>query len=114
MIRIGILGFAHGHIQAIANQWHTHPELGVELVGGWDHDVERRQQNCEKFGLKNCATVQELLDCGIDAVAISSETSLHAELAEQAAAAKKNIILYKPMALTMEQADRIVRSRKLG
>ncbi len=110
MIRIGILGFAHGHIHAIAGQWQAHPELGVQIVSGWDHDAGRCTENCEKFGLKPCASVQELLASGIEAVIVTSETSLHAELVEAAAAAKKNIILYKPMALTMEQADRIVRA----
>ena len=110
MIRIGILGFAHGHINAIAAQWQEHPELGVQIVCGWDHDAARLQQHCEKFGIAACESVQQLLESDIEAVAITSETSLHAELAETAAAAKKNIILYKPMALTMEQADRIVRA----
>jgi len=110
MSKIGILGFAHGHIQAIVSQWQAHTEMGVQLVSGWDHDAARREQNCEKLGLKSCTSVQELLDSGIEAVVITSETALHAELVEQAAAAKKNIILYKPMALTMEQADRIVRA----
>ncbi len=110
MIRIGILGFAHGHINAILGQWREHPEYGVQPVCGWDHDADRAGRSCETFGLARCATVQELLTEDIAAVAITSETSLHAELVEQAAAAKKDIILYKPMALTMEQADRIVRA----
>lgn len=110
MIRIGILGFAHGHIGSIAGQWKEHPEYGVELVCGWDHDSARGRKNCDQFGLTQYDTVDALLQSGIDAVIITSETNRHAFLAEQAAAAKKNIILYKPMALTMEEADRIVRA----
>ena len=110
MIRIGILGFAHGHINAIGTQWQEHPEYGAKLVAGWDHNPERGAQGCEKFGLEQFATVDALLSSDIDAVIITSETSLHAELVEHAAAAKKNIILYKPMALTMDQADRIVKA----
>lgn len=110
MIRIGILGFAHGHINAIAGQWREHPEYGVEAVYGWDHDAARMQKNCDSFGLTCCETVQDMLDKDIQAVIITSETGLHTELVEQAAAAKKDIILYKPMALTMAEADRIVRA----
>ena len=44
----------------------------------------------------------------MQAVVIAAETSLHAELVEQAAAAGKMIALQKPMALTLPQADRIV------
>ena len=39
---------------------------------------------------------------------ITAETSRHAELVEQAAAAGKAIILQKPIALTLAEADRIV------
>jgi predicted dehydrogenase len=44
----------------------------------------------------------------IDAVVIGAETSLHADMVELAAAAGKAIVLQKPMALSMEEADRIV------
>ena len=110
MIRVGILGFAHGHIHAIVGQWQEHPEYGITLVSGWDRDAERREQNCGKYGLRQFETVSALLVADVDAVIITAETSLHAELVEQAAAAKKDIILYKPMALTMDQADRMVRA----
>jgi len=110
MIRIGILGFAHGHIGAIVNQWKAHPEYGVEVTCGWDHDSDRMQKNCADFGLCACDSAPELLQQDIEAVIITSETSLHSELVEAAAAAGKNIILYKPMALTMEEADRIVKA----
>ena len=44
----------------------------------------------------------------IAAVVIGAETSRHADLVEAAAAAGKTIILQKPLALTMDEADRIV------
>lgn len=109
MKTVGILGFAHGHINAIAKQWKEHPEYGVNARYGWDWDAERAEKSCADFGLTRCADVAELLK-NVDAVIITSETSYHAELVEQAAAAKKDIILYKPMALTMEEADRIVKA----
>jgi len=43
-------------------------------------------------------------------VIITAETNRHAPLVEQAAAAGKDIILYKPLALTMDEADRIVEA----
>lgn len=108
MIRIGILGFAHGHIGAIARQWKAHPECGVELFCGWDHDAARAAKNCETFSIARCERVEDLLSSDIQAVIITSETALHADLVEQAAAAGKDIVLYKPLALTMSEADRIV------
>lgn len=46
----------------------------------------------------------------IDIVCICTPSGLHAPLAEQAAAAGKHIILEKPMAMTIEEADRIIEA----
>ena len=48
----------------------------------------------------------------IDAVVIGAETSMHADLVEQAASAGKAIVLQKPISLTMDEADRIVAAVK--
>lgn len=110
-IRIGILGFAHGHVGMYINRWRELPEMGVQVVAGWDHDADRADSNCAAFGLDKMDSVEALLSRpDIDAVVIASETSMHADLVEQAADAGKAIVLQKPIALTMEQADRIVEA----
>lgn len=110
MINVAILGFAHGHIGAITREWLAHSEYGVKPVCGWDHDAERGRKNCEDFGIEFVASLEDILARDIAAVIITSETDLHASLVEAAAAAHKDIILYKPMALTMSEADRIVKA----
>ena len=110
MIQVGILGTAHGHVFAFGGQWIAHPEYGVQIAGVWDHDAARLRENAPKLQAKAWESLDELLASDIGAVVISSETNLHAELVEKAAAAGKDIILYKPMALTMADADRIVRA----
>lgn len=108
-IKVGILGFAHGHVGAYCSQWKQNPDFDIEVVSGWDHDAGRLDSSATNFGLKGYSDVDELLsDSDIQAVAIASETSMHADLVEKAAKAGKAIILQKPMALTMPQADRIV------
>ena len=79
----------------------------VELVAGWDHDVER----AKKSGIPVANSVADVLG-QVDAVIITAETSRHADLVEQAAAAGKAIILQKPLALTLAEADRIVTAAK--
>jgi len=106
-VKVGILGFAHGHVNAYCTQWRQRPELGIEVFAGWDHDAGRLQKAVEDFGLTPCANVADLLK-RVEAVVIASESSLHADLVEQAAAAGKSIVLQKPIALTMPEADRIV------
>jgi predicted dehydrogenase len=103
-MKIAVLGFAHGHVNAYCQQWRERPELGIEVAAGWDHDAGRlAKSNCRAV-----ANLDELLaDREIKAVVIAAETLYHAELAEKAAAAGKAIVLQKPVALTLEQADRI-------
>lgn len=110
MIKLAILGFAHGHIGAIARQWLDHPAMGVAPVCGWDHDEERGRKSCADFGIEFVPELSDILARDVSAVIITSETDLHAPLVEAAAAAHKDVILYKPMALTMDEADRIVKA----
>lgn len=107
-MKIGIMGFAHGHVNAYCNVWRDRSELDIQVVAGWDHDSQRLAQNATTYGLKGCETVEELLAQDISGVVIAAETSLHADLVEQAASAGKAIVVQKPLALTMSEADRIV------
>ena len=108
-VRLGILGFAHGHVEAYCKQWRTRPELGVELCCAWDHDAQRLATSAERFAIETSASADALLERDdVDGVVIAAETSGHADLVEQAAAAGKAIALQKPLALTMDEADRIV------
>ncbi len=111
MINTGILGFAHGHVFGIAGEWKKRPEYGVSAVCGWDSDEKRRSEGCRRLGIEECTSAEALLSRGdVEAVTIAAETLYHAELVKLAAAAKKKIILYKPLALTMQQADEIVKA----
>ena len=108
-IGIGILGFAHGHVNAYCTRWRQNPDWGVTPVAGWDHDADRLEKAAAQHEVEACATVADLLGRDdVRAVVVSAETSMHADLVEQAAAAGKAIMLQKPMALTMGEADRIV------
>lgn len=106
-----ILGFAHGHLNAYCKLWNEHPEWGVTLTCGWDHDGDRLAEAVETFRLEPVTDAATLLSRDdVDAVVIGAETALHADLVEQAAAAGKAIVLQKPLALTMGEADRIVEA----
>ena len=108
-LNLGILGFAHGHVGVYCDEWLKMSDQPVKLVAGWDHDAARLTAAHDKYNLKPCTSPTALLDTpGLDAVVIGAETSLHADLVEAAAAARKKIILQKPLALTMDEADRIV------
>ena len=110
MAKVGIIGFAHGHVFRFGGEWIRHPEYGVEIAGGWDHDAERAKSGCEQLSCPVFDTLDALLDSDITAVVISCETSMHADFAVLAVDKGKDIILYKPMALRMSEADRIVEA----
>jgi predicted dehydrogenase len=112
-VGVGILGFAHGHVGPYIAQWREHPDLGVDVVAAWDHDAARLEKNAAPLALPTFATVRELLAApAVTAVVITAETARHAALVEQAAAAGKAIIVQKPIALTMADAERVVAAVK--
>jgi predicted dehydrogenase len=107
-VNIGILGIAHGHVGMYCDVWKD-MRSDVRLSAIWDHDRFRAGASAEKYSMAVEPSVESLLRRGdVDAVVIGAETSMHADLVEQAAAAGKHIVLQKPLALTIAEADRIV------
>src|SRR4051794_14688086 len=101
-IHVGILGFAHGHVNAYCTQWTQNPGYDINLVAAWDHDAARLAKNATTYNLQPYDAIDAFLaHPGLDAVVIGGETSRHADLVERAAAAHKMIALQKPIALTM-------------
>jgi predicted dehydrogenase len=110
-MNVAILGFAHGHVNMYCAQWRDHPEYGVKVVAGWDHDSGRLAKAGQDFGIPGFDKVEAVLSLpNVQGVVVSSETSMHADLVECAAQAGKSIIVQKPLALTLSQADRIVNA----
>src|SRR5690348_14009460 len=108
-IGIGILGFAHAHVGMYCSEWARDPAQRVKVVAGWEHDPARVEAKGKELGFSPSPTPAALLaDKNVQAVVVASETSMHTGLVVQAAEAGKAIILQKPMALTVAQADTIV------
>jgi predicted dehydrogenase len=109
-IGVGILGFAHGHVLAYCEEW-KNAVYGIDVIAGWDHEPQRLEAARSTFGLDVYTDLDELLARDdIQAVVIGSETSMHAELTERAAARGKAVVLQKPITLTLAEADRIVEA----
>ena len=110
-VGVGILGVAHGHAGAYCDRWREQPALGVSVAAAWDRDSARAAAFCGGRDLEAAPSAGALLARkDVDAVVIASETSMHAGLVVQAAAAGKAIVLQKPLALTLAQADIIVNA----
>ncbi len=109
MIKIGIIGFAHSHVLGICEEWLKNPELKISVALGWDSDKIRCASACKRLGIPEAKQLGDILgNDSIQAVFIACETLFHARYAVMSANAKKKIILYKPLALTLEQADSII------
>ncbi|GMV83925.1 MAG: hypothetical protein AMXMBFR7_51090 [Planctomycetota bacterium] len=105
-LRIGIVSFAHGHVGMYAGVIKQMDDACV--VAGWDADASRGKKACEAAGAEYIGDLDALLARDdLDAFIIGSETSNHAAHVEAAARTGKPILLQKPMALTLEDCDRI-------
>jgi predicted dehydrogenase len=108
-IGIGIVSFAHGHVNAYASQIKTFDD--AQLGACWDDDRERGQRNARAFEIPYVASLEQFLDRkDIDCVIVASETNKHADLCIAAMEAGKGVLLQKPMAITLTDCDRIIET----
>ena len=83
----------------------AHPD--AELVGVWGRDAAKAKAIGAQYDVPGFADVDELLS-GVDAVSIALPPDVQIGLAERAAAAGKHLLLEKPIALNVADADRLV------
>ncbi len=108
-VRLGVISFAHGHVNAYIEALRELED--AEVVAAWDDDRVRGETQCARHGLELVPDLDALLGReDIDAVFVTSPTNRHAEHAVAAARAGKAVLLQKPMALTLEDCDRIIRA----
>jgi predicted dehydrogenase len=104
-MRFGVLGAGHWARTVHAASLASHPT--AELVGVWGRDVAKAKGLGAEFDVPGYADLDALLS-EVDAVSIALPPDVQAPLAERAAAAGKHLLLEKPVALSVEGADRVV------
>ena len=106
---IGIISTAHGHVDAYMGEIRQMDDASV--VALWDDDAERGRQAAEGAGAEFTADLADLLARDdVQAVIVGSQTSKHADHVVAAAMAGKDILLQKPMALTLADCDRMIEA----
>ena len=106
-IGIGVVSFAHGHANAYCQRMLTYDD--VELVACWDDNEERGKTAAASYGMTYSPNLEDVINHpDIQGVIITCETNRHAEMVLAAAAAGKDILCQKPMALTLEDCDRMI------
>jgi predicted dehydrogenase len=108
--RVAVLGL--GHWYSAYNLARSLPEYPrAELVAAAWPDAKQLEAFTSTFGLRGYASSAELLAReDVDIVHLAAPVSELAELAIASARAGKHILLGKPMAMNVEQADRIVEA----
>jgi predicted dehydrogenase len=104
-MRFAVLGTGFWASEVHATALAEHPD--AELVGVWGRDLAKAKAVGARFDVPGTDDVDALL-ADVDAVSFALPPDVQAPLAERAAAAGKHLLLEKPIALSVEAADRVV------
>ena len=110
-VRFGIVGagnIADVHTKSLAAASNAEPVVVYDTVR------ERAAALAARHGIRAAGTLEELLAADIEAVTIATPSGLHSEAAVAAAKAGKHILCEKPLEVTVEKADRILRACEAG
>lgn len=108
MIRFGVLGcgrISKRHLDLLGGN----QIKGAELVAICDNDPERLEAARQRHNVRAYPDLEAMLaDSSIDAVTVLTPSGLHAQHAIAAAQAGKHVVVEKPMALRLEDADAMI------
>lgn len=81
----------------------------AELVAVCDPHIPAMEDYKRQYGAKAYTNLNDMLrNERIDIVCICTPSGLHAPIAEKAAASKKHLIIEKPIAMKLDEAERII------
>jgi len=99
----GCGGIAYRHAEAIA------AVDSACLTSVYDIDVMKARNFAGEFQVRWRSSFEEVLeDKDVDVVSICTPSVLHTPMAAKAALAGKHVLVEKPMALTLEEADALI------
>lgn len=103
-VNVGVIGvgrMGQRHCRVYSNM------RKVQLVGVSDQNVEIGRKVADQFEVPFYPTIQELLD-HVDAVSLATPTPLHFEHALQCIRGGVHLLIEKPIAETLDQAEELV------
>src|SRR5436190_21442874 len=107
MLRFGLLGTGYWATQTHAAGLHDHPD--ATFVGVWGRDAAKAQAVADRYGAVTYTDADALIK-DVDAVAIALPPHVQAPLAVRAARAGRHLLLDKPVALGVAEADGVVEA----
>ncbi len=107
-IRVAVVGageFGRNHVRVYGEM------PSVELVGIFDQDVERADKMAQEFHTKAFQGIEELRG-KVDAATVSVPTVAHADVGCRLMEMGMDVLVEKPMASTIAEADRLLDSAR--
>jgi predicted dehydrogenase len=111
VLRFGLFGTGHWAAEVHAPALAAHP--GVHLAGVWGRDPARARALAERYDVPVFADVDALIEA-VDAISVALPPDVQADIAVRAATARRHLLLDKPLALSLPDADRVVTAAEQG
>ena len=107
---VAVLGLGHWYsAYGLARALPAYPK--AKLVAAAWHDREQLDEFCETFGVAGNSDYDDVLERrDVDIIHLAVPVAEMSDLAIRAARAGKHIILGKPMAMNVDEADRVVEA----
>jgi len=107
VIGVGVFGRNHARIfQQLAKEG-----LPVRLVGVVDSDIARADEVAREFGCRGFGSIDQLLTTHseVEAASVAVPTAHHLGVARQLMQAGIDVLIEKPLAATLAEADELIR-----
>jgi predicted dehydrogenase len=105
--RVGIVGLG----MAVTPHAKSLIDLKVEVAYAYSPSAARRTQFAARFPFSQCDHIETILeDRSVNAVLILTPPNTHLELVEKFAAAGKHILLEKPLEISTDRAEKLVKA----
>jgi predicted dehydrogenase len=113
-IRVAGINFDHFHMGDLLRMTFEHPE--AEIVGVCDEDAGRMADSIRNFKISQESVFSDVDECieksRPDFVILCPATGRHAEYVERVAPHRVGILVEKPFAASVEQADRMMAAAR--
>jgi predicted dehydrogenase len=113
-VRYAVVGLGHIAQVAVLPAF-AHARENSELAALVSADPVKRDTLARRYGVARACGYDEYEDClraGVDAVYIALPNSLHREYAERAADAGVHVLCEKPMAVTEDECEAMIRAAR--
>jgi predicted dehydrogenase len=109
-LRVGVLGLVHDHVWDILNQFKEVEDVEVTCAYDVNEPLLAKVRGSD---VKTYNSYEDLLsEEEIDAVIVYTENSRHAKITEMAAEKGLHIMVEKPMAANLQQAEKMLKAAK--